>query len=386
MKNILCYMLSSVFLLAILSSCEVEDNEPRLSDLAGNTYIGNSELDLNIGKDRLPATSDEKSDGAIIEYIDAATDNLIITLTDAQVTLILAPSPVDVDAVFTLTVDSLKENEEDDGAIRFVLANTGSLDLTVGKGSGALSIENLVLRDVNATRATDEGIELTGTVNLTGGQPDALLNNLNPDASSISQNFDVEITLRVSSIAEGELPDPPADPALADLAGDYTGESNLVLGVPPAIEISPVGTNNRANVVFKDAGTDNLVITLTNNALFIAGSAVVDIDGDFTFTISNLVIENNDIEFDIGDGGSVADLTFDSQRGSRTIPSLTLSNVDATLAGASVITLTATVTLTEEQANELLLDVRAGVTVPAGGGDVEVDISLSVDNITEDDS
>ena len=385
MQKMLCYILSSVFLLAILSSCEVEDNSPRLSDLAGNTYIGNSDLDLDIGgRGVFVANSNEKSDGAIIEYLDAVTDNLIITLTDAQIKgegLLFSPVPVDVDAVFTLTVDSLKENEENDGAIRFVLANTGSLDLIVGKGSGALSIENLDLNFVNTTRATDEGIELTTSADLTVDETGAILSTLSSIISGDGQTqaLSVGITLVLSSIAVGELPDPPADPTLADLAGDYTGDSNLGLRVPPAIGVVSSGTDDGADLVFKDAGADNLVITLTNNRLAIEGNSTVGVDGVFTFTIDNLIIENNDIEFDIGTTGSV-DLTVGS---GTPITGLALTEVNATIAGASVITLTATVTLTEVQANNILGGFNAGVIVSGGK---EANISLTVDNIAEDDS
>ena len=170
MKKMLCYMLSSVFLLAILNSCGddakaiVEDviGEPTLAELAG-TFTADSDLDLNVKLTTgdIAVTSDKKTDGAAGEFKDETTDNLVITVTDAQLK-VAGGTAVDVDGVFTFTIDELSYT--DDLETEFEIDDTGSVDITVG---AATSATTLALTSVAATEASTDGIKLTADATLT---------------------------------------------------------------------------------------------------------------------------------------------------------------------------------------------------------------------------
>ena len=178
MKKMLCYMLSSVFLLAILNSCGDDDDKPAapaaptLADLAGD-YTGDSELSIIVGlATPVSVTSPEADDGATVVFKNDDDDNLEITVTDAQLK-VTGGTAVDVDGEFTFTVDRLTRENED--PIAFDIDDTGSVDITVGSGATAVSIDGLALTDVDATKEAQDEIVLTAKATLTKVQADALI-------------------------------------------------------------------------------------------------------------------------------------------------------------------------------------------------------------------
>ena len=212
MKKMLCYMLSSVFLLAILNSCGDDDEPPpppTLADLAGN-YTGDSDLDLNVQlTPAVAVTSDKATDGATIEFKDADTDNLVITVTDAQLK-VAGGTAVPVNGVFTFSIDNLsRANATDD--IAFDIGTRGSVDITVGVATSAsgitFSLTNSSLTNVNATAATASGITLTADVTIPqAAGVTALIQSFNPSAPVARSTAEVEITLVVESITENTTP------------------------------------------------------------------------------------------------------------------------------------------------------------------------------------
>ena len=160
MKKMLCYMLSSIFLLAILSACESSDDTletrpmPTLADLAGK-FAGNSRLNLTFVSptNPLPVTSGKKADGASVEYKNQETDNLVITLTDARLSA-EGGLPVSVGGEFTFTIsDLLRHLDAVDGEIGYKIGNEGSASITVGSGAAIdLTLTEVSVSDRNTKR------------------------------------------------------------------------------------------------------------------------------------------------------------------------------------------------------------------------------------------
>ena len=244
---------------------------PTLANLAG-MFTGDSDLDLEVKLTGGPRTipSDKETDGAAVEFKNQAADNLVITVTDAQLSIPI-PSllPVDVDGVFTFTVDNLTQaNATAD--IAFEVGKTGSIDLTVGAGS---TITGLALKEVavvTGTTATESEVTLTATANLTGPQTTALVRAFNPLEDEVTSATDVEFTLAVSNITDRTA----TEVTLADLQGNHKGESelNIVYDFDPTdIDVGQNPEADGAAIVFSSGSTNNLVITLTDTELTALG-------------------------------------------------------------------------------------------------------------------
>ena len=392
MKKMLCYMLSSVFLLAILSSCVVEEGEPpRLSDLAG-TYTGNSKLDINFQLNpALAVNSNRLTDGAVVEFKDETADNLVITVRAAQLST-RTGEEVPVNGEFTFTISDLSSEEEDLGIfddifdvdiseIMFSIGGEGSASITAGSGATATSIDDLILTDVVATEATGSAVTLRANATIPQAGATTLIAAFDPSADAATEDVVVEIELSVERISDRS----PA-PILADLEGTYRGDSFLDLNflLRPEVLVTSNRLPNGAAVEFKDAAEDNLVITLEDAQLSITGQASVDVDGVFTFTISNLgraLLDDDEIVFDI-DGEGKVNITVGSGATAVSINDLALTRVSATETTADAVTLSGDATLTVAEATALI--AAFAPTAPAPTTPVDVEITLGVEDIEED--
>ena len=390
MKKMLCYMLSSVFLLAILSSCDIasEDEQPRLSDLAG-TYTGNSKLGINFQLNPAVAVNSNRlSDGAVVEFKDETADNLVITVRAAQLS-IASGTAVSVGGVFTFTISDLSSEDLgifDDifgvniSEIMFSIGGEGSASITAGSGATATSIDDLILTDVVATEATGGAVTLRANATIPQAGATTLIAAFDPSADAATEDVVVEIELSVERITDR----PPA-PILADLEGTYRGDSFLDLNflLRPEVPVTSNRLPNGAAVEFKDAAEDNLVITLEDAPLSITGQAAVEVDGVFTFTISNLgrAFLDDEIVFDIGDAGKV-NITVGSGATAVSIADLALTRVSATETTAGAVTLSGDATLTVADATALI--AAFDPTAPAPTTPVDVEITLGVEDIEED--
>ena len=285
MKKMLCYMLSSIFLLAILSSCDVEESEPpKLSDLAG-TYTGDSKLNLNfLLTPAVAFNSVRLTDGAVVEFKDATADNLVITVRSAQLST-RTGEEVPVNGEFTFTISDLSTEEEDLGIFgdlfgpldisnfMFSIGGEGSASITAGSGATATSVEGLSLTDVVAEEATGGEVTLSANATIPQAAATTLIQAFSPAAAVPTEDVVVEIELSVEGISDR----PPA-PVLADLEGTYRADSYLDINF--LLRDNVLATSNRlpngAAVEFKDAAEDNLVITLEDAQLSITGQAPVN--------------------------------------------------------------------------------------------------------------
>ena len=383
MKKILCYMLRSIFLLAILSACERDDPPaPTFADLEGE-YTGDSDLALNfLLTPAIPITSDKTTDGAqviIAEGGEGLNNLLLITLTGAQLS-IKGKTPVAVDGGFLFTVDNLaRENDE----IVFDIGDEGIGSIIERKLLGETIIA-LNLTDVQATKATAGGIALRANATIPRANATAFIAVFDSSAPEATETVDVTITLSVDNITN-RRPSPPPIPAptLADLAGTYRGDSYFSLFFLPSPQFPlPVGfysnkTIDGTTVVVKDAAMDNMIITLTDAQLLAENGMPMEVDGVFTFTRS-IVASDGEFVLDIGDEGS-ADLTVGS--GVTPITDLALTNVGAPIRRGISVRANATLTATQATALIQAFDPSA----PAATEAVEVEIMLDVDNITEND-
>ena len=391
MKKMLCYMLSSIFLLAILSSCDIEESEPpRLSDLEGR-YTGNSKLKLNfLHTPPVSVNSVRLTDGAVVEFKDETTDNLVITVRGAQLSTRTGDA-VPVNGEFTFTISDLSSEEVDLGifgglfdtvdisGIMFSIGATGSASITAGSGATATSVDDLILTDVEATESTGGDVTLSANATIPQAAATTLIQSFDPDASAPAKEVVVEVELSVERITD-RLP----APVLADLEGTYRGDSDLDLNflLGPEVPITSNRLPNGAAVEFKDAGSDNLVITLEDAQLSIEGETDVAVDGVFTFTIDDLgrrFSDDDEILFDIGDDGS-ASITV----GSNAPITLSLTNVAATENNSTEdgINLIADATIPPAQATTLIQTFDPSAPLPTA--DVDVRITLSVKDLEED--
>ena len=399
MKKILCYMLSSVFLLAILSACEKEEEAPEappesppappFTDLEG-IYTGDSNLELNLLLPTpLSITSDTPPDGTELEFFrdeDFSPENLLSIFLTTQLS-IRGGTPVIGIFSFGVTIDNLaRENNAADGAITFDVGDVSTADYPEDAAIilGNLfdgTIISLNLRDVQATKATEKEIVLSAKATIPQADATAFIAAVDPSAPAATADVDVEIAFSVDNLTkQAPRPLPPSPPpTLADLEGTYIGDSDLDLNflLPTPVAVTSDKATDGAAVVIEYYPTENLVIAVTDAQLSTASGTAVAVDGVFTFSIGNLSESNEDglIHFDVDDTGSV-DITV----GSGMAITLSLTSVTATEATEIEVTLSANATLTQVQANEILGDFSIGGSVPPRGIDVE--ISLSVDNIT----
>ena len=211
MKKMLCYMLSSVFLLAILNSCGDDDDDkpapppaPTLADLEGD-YTGDSKLDLEVKlTPTVKVNSEEVADGAKVVFKNDDEDNLEIRVTNAQLK-VTGGTAVAVGGVFTFTVGDLTQANATD-PIGFEVGDTGSVDITVGSGATAVSINDLALSEVDASEEAQDEIELTAEASLTAAQATGVITAFTSTAPipAITTPVDVTITLAVTEIEEDE--------------------------------------------------------------------------------------------------------------------------------------------------------------------------------------
>ena len=377
MKKMLCYMISSVFLLVILNSCESESEEeavapPTLSELAGN-FTGDSDLDFTIPGTNSPIeiTSAKEFDGAAVVFTNAAENNLQITLEEAQLSIVGRPT-VNVGGVFTFTIDNLRKTLRESGPTTngFDVDSVGSVVLTVG-GLGI----NLALRVAVATgtTATAGGVRLTTTANLTAAEATTLVQSFNSSARPETAPVDVEILLSVDNITDRT----PA--TLSDLAaGQHDGDSrlNLDFASPSLIAVSPdTPVEDGARIAFTDVETENLVITVASASLTVTGETAVDVtDVAFTFTVSDVARTAVDvIGFVIGEEGSV-DLTVGS---GSAITGLALKVVDVTVSTSRGIALTANAELTVTQATAAIAAFSPSTAAPTAAVDVQIDLIVT---------
>ena len=242
MKKMLSYILSSVFLLAILSACESSDDTAdtgpivTLADLAG-TFTGDSKLDLNfLLTTPVAVRSDKATDGASVKYKETETDNLEITLTDAQLST-ASGTAVSVGLVFTFTIDGLlRKNDEEEGEIVYNIGDDGgTVEITAGSVSTTVD-----LTDVVTSIEEQSGVSLTAKASLTQADATSLIAAFDPSATAPTAAVVVEITLAVTRITDRDPAPAPTGPTLADLAGDYTGDSDLDFNFPitPAVAVT----------------------------------------------------------------------------------------------------------------------------------------------------
>ena len=389
MKKMLYYIFSTFFLLTILNSCGVEDAVEAivtdvgdalfLSSLEGD-YTGDSDLDLSVLlTPAVPVTSELETDGAAVEFKNETTNNLVITLEDAQLS-IAGQTAVDFDGVFTFTASSFTQANTSD-PVGFTVAETGSADITVGPGPAITGLDLTGIAPVTGSTPTDNGVSLTATVNLTKVAANALITAFGATGITVPDDgVDVTVTLAVTRITDRQ---PTVAPTLAEqLAGNHTGDSDLDLNVAlttPVAVTSDVVVDGAA-VVFNDDAT-SVEVTVTDAQLSVASGADVAVSGEFTFAVSALTEPANDgdpIGFTIATTGSV-DLTVAP---ATTATTLSLTGVTATVATSDGITLTATANLTAAQATALVQAFNS--TAPAVAAATDVTFTLTVTNIEED--
>ena len=398
MKKMLYYILSSFFLLTILNSCESSDDTAdtgpvvTFADLAG-TFTGDSDVDFNfLLTPALAVNSAKANDGASVEFKDTGTNNLVITLADVQLST-ASGTAVNVGVVFTFSIDGLlRKDDEEDGEIVYAIGEDGG---TVAITAGSVEPITVGLTDVVASIETQSGVSLTADATIPKAVATSLIKAFDDTQGTVSEDVEVEITLVVSNITDRKPnPMPPPTntetpmPTLANLAGMFTGDSDLDLErcdytCGPRTSPSAKETDGAA-VEFKDQAADNLVITVTDAQLSIPIPSLlpVDVDGVFTFTVDNLTQANAtaDIAFEVGKTGSI-DLTVGA---GSTITGLALKEVavvTGTTATESEVTLTATANLTVPQTTALVRAFNPLEDEVTSATNVE--FTLAVSNITD---